>query len=407
MKKLLALLLAAVLIITMAACAQEPAETTGNTEPSTEPAPMNDLYKIDSYTASDADAAAGRETVVGTVGDATLTNGVLQLYYWIDVYNFLSSSGSYISLYGLDLSQPLDTQACVNTEGTWQHYFLNSSLETWHSAQAMALMAEETNTPMDETMQKELDGLMELLDQQAKNGGYANADAMIQGDAGAGCTAHDYYDYTKVYYLAYSYFDKMCDQIQVTDAMIEQYYNKYQSDLASNGITKDSGNGHAVRHILIKVTGGTKDDKGNTTYSDAEWETCRAAAQKLLDDWLAGEHSEDTFIQLANKHSEDPGSNTNGGLYDGLTKDTNFVEEFKDWYLTEGRQAGDYGLIKTDYGYHIMYYSGNEPLWITACRNGATEEQTAKIVTDATTKYPVTIKYENILLGSVDLSEDE
>lgn len=407
MKKLIALLLAAVLVLSMAACSKKPSETTGSTEPTKDLTKLDELYWRDSYSGSDAEVAAARDTVVGFIDEAELTNGMLQIYYWMDVYNFLNSNGYYLALYGLTLEKPLDSQSCVNTDGTWQHYFLQSALDAWRCYQSLALMAEETDTPMDPDLQKDLDGLMDLLAKQAKDGGYENADAMMQAEAGAGCTAQDYYDYTEMYYRGFSYFNKMCDQIEVTDAMIEQYFNKYQSELAQDGITKDSGSGHKVRHILVKVEGGTKDDNGKTTYSDTEWDACRVKAQKLLDQWLAGEHTEDTFAQLANEHSEDPGSNTAGGLYAGLTKDTNFVDEFKDWYLAEGRQIGDYGLIKTEHGYHIMYYSGTEPQWITACREGVKNELTNKIITDATNKYTTMVVYDSILLGEVDLNKDQ
>ena len=405
MKKLIALLLAAVMLLSFAACSKEPADTTGSTEPTRDLSKLDELYWRESYTGSDADVKAARDKVVGFLGEAELTNSMLQIYYWMDVYNFLNSNGYYLALYGLDLAKPLDTQECVNTDGTWQHYFLQSALDAWRCYQAMALMAEENNVPMEEGLKKDLDALMDNLETQAAEGKFESADALIQAEAGPAVTAQDYYEYTKLYYMGFSYFNKKCGEIKVTDDMIEQYFNKYQSELKEKGITKGSGVNHSVRHLLVEITGGTKDDKGKTTYSDDDWENCRTAAQKLLDDWLAGEHTEETFAALAKEHSADPGSKDEGGLYQGLNKDTNFVEEFKEWYLAEGRQAGDYGLIKTDYGYHIMYYSGTEDQWITACREGVTNELTAKIVTDATNKYTTMVVYDEILLGEVSLSD--
>ena len=34
------------------------------------------------------------------------------------------------------------------------------------------------------------------------------------------------------------------------------------------------------------------------------------------------------------------------------------VKPFQDWSLDESRQTGDTGIVKTDYGYHIMYFVG-------------------------------------------------
>lgn len=37
-------------------------------------------------------------------------------------------------------------------------------------------------------------------------------------------------------------------------------------------------------------------------------------AQDILDEWKAGDATEDSFAALANEYSQDPGSNTTGGL---------------------------------------------------------------------------------------------
>lgn len=396
MKKLIALLLALVMVLSLAACSKENGSTTDPTEATRDLTKLDELYWRESYTANAADVAAARMTPVATLGSAQLTNGMLQIYYWMDVYNFVNAYGSYLSLYGLDYTKPLDTQACPNTDGTWQHDFLKSALDAWRGYQALALAAEEAHATMDPEMQKELDGLYDELKKAADEGGFDSIDAMIQGDTGPGCTAEDYYNYTALYYKGYSYFNQRVNAIEVTDTMIEEYFTKNEEALKKSGITKDSGDVCNVRHILIEVAKGKTDD---------DWETCRAEAQKLLDEWLAGDHTEDTFADYAKEHSADGGSKSNGGMYTGLNKDTNFVQEFKDWYMAEGRAAGDYGLVKTTYGYHIMYFSGTEAQWISHCRDAVKDELTSKIVSDAIDKYELVVDYSKILLGEVDLTK--
>jgi hypothetical protein len=107
---------------------------------------------------------------------------------------------------------------------------------------------------------------------------------------------------------------------------------------------------------------------------------------------------------LASKHSEDTGSNYNGGLFEGLSDDTNFVKEFKDWYLDNSRKVGDYGLVKSDYGYHIMYFSGSEIEWIYQCREAAKAEKTSEAIQAAMDKYTVTVEYDKILLPDLKFS---
>ena len=38
------------------------------------------------------------------------------------------------------------------------------------------------------------------------------------------------------------------------------------------------------------------------------------------------------------------------------------VTEFNDWCFDAARQPGDTGIIESTYGYHIMYYVGDNPL---------------------------------------------
>ena len=367
----------------------------------------NDVFYKDSYTVSNKKALSKREEVVGTVGDAELTNGQLQVYYWRNVYNFLNNYGYYAIYAGLDYTQPLDEQSCPEVENaTWQQFFLDDALSGWHNYQAMALMAEAEGMKLEDAMQKDLDSLRDTLTASALEGGYASIDAMIQADMGPGCVYEDYYEYMRVYYTGYMYFSDRYGRVEVTDQMIEDYFAEHEEELKENKITKDSGNLYDVRHVLIEIEGGTKGEDGKTTYTDAEWETCRQKAQKLLDEWLAGEHTEETFAEMAKKHSADGGSKTNGGLYTDLDKDTSFVQEFKDWYLDENRKVGDYGLIKTTYGYHIMYLSDVEAEWIAQCRNGIMADESAKILKEATSKYPLDVDYKKIVLGFVDLGAE-
>ena len=65
---------------------------------------------------------------------------------------------------------------------------------------------------------------------------------------------------------------------------------------------------------------------------------------------------------LQKKYSQDvdeEGNLNNDGLYEDVTPTSNYVENFLKWSLDSSRKAGDTGIIETEYGYHIMYYSKN------------------------------------------------
>ncbi len=110
-----------------------------------------------------------------------------------------------------------------------------------------------------------------------------------------------------------------------------------------------------VRHILAAFEGGTTDSTtGVTTYSDEEKAAAKTDAEAILNEWKAGEATEDSFAALANEKSDD-GDGTTGGLYENIYPGQ-MVESFEDWCYGEGRKAGDTGIIESEYGYHVMYF---------------------------------------------------
>ena len=97
-----------------------------------------------------------------------------------------------------------------------------------------------------------------------------------------------------------------------------------------------------MRHILI----------GSDSESDP-----KAKADEVYQIYLDGPHTEEAFAALADQYSTDPGSNTNGGLYENVTEGM-MVQAFNDWCFAAGRKPGDTGIVETSYGYHIMYFVG-------------------------------------------------
>lgn len=191
MKKLIALLLAVVMVLSMAACGKnqgatpdEPTKAPDTTEVPTDAAPFvpelgEGVFSKTSYTVSDKEVTDANAVVVATVGNCQLTLGQLQVYYWMSVYGFLQEYGAYASYFGLDLSKPLDQQACPETEGTWQQYFLDMALDSWHSYQTLALQSEKEQSPMDPELQAELDAMPDNMQKAAEQNGHASLEELL------------------------------------------------------------------------------------------------------------------------------------------------------------------------------------------------------------------------------------
>ncbi len=125
-----------------------------------------------------------------------------------------------------------------------------------------------------------------------------------------------------------------------------------------------------VRQILFMVTDGADSDatETETGHTDAE---AKKLAEDALAKWKKGKATDASFAALATKLTEDTGSAENGGLYENVTKDSNYVEPFLNWCFADGRKKGDTGIIKTDYGYHVMYLSSKskDPAWKNTVRD--------------------------------------
>lgn len=104
-----------------------------------------------------------------------------------------------------------------------------------------------------------------------------------------------------------------------------------------------------VGHILFEA-----DDDDEDEMSEAKKE-----AQKILDEYLAGELTKDAFEKLGEEYTAD-----SSVFYDGV-KEGVMEDNFNDWLFSLGeyegieRKIGDTGLVETSYGWHIMYYNGD------------------------------------------------
>ena len=360
------------------------------------------------YTASDEEVIANAATVVATMGDRQLTNSELQVYYWLEVQSFLNNYGTYAYYYGLDYTQPLDTQVCYLSDkmGTWQQFFLASALQTWQNYQAMYNEAEVNDFQLSEEDLAELANMEQGLQEQAQTYGFADVKELLAYNVGAGAEVEDYIHFNEVYYKGYRYYSQLCDAIEVTDQEIEEYFSANEATLAEQGVTKDSKYVD-VRHILIMPEGGTTDENGTTTYSDAEWAAAQQKAQEILDLYLAGDRTEESFGELANQHTQD-GNDANydgvpdGGLYTGVVKGQ-MVEPFENWCFDEGRILGDTGLVQTVYGWHVMYFAGSEPMWISQCESAVLGQKITAMIDAINAKNPIQVDYASILLGYVNM----
>ena len=379
-------------------------EPTEPTVPPTSPADTledNATYR-GSYTVSDEDAVAKGDDVVATAGDAQLTNGQLQIYYWMELNSFLGQYGQYAALIGLDISLPLDSQICTMTEEglTWQQYFLQTALDNWATYQALAMEAEANEFQLQQEYLDVLDTFRETLEEEAVYMGYETGAEYIADSVGAAATVEHYESFLRQYYMGGAYFDQLGTEFDPTDEEVEAYFDEHAEGYAANNLTKDT---HTVdvRHILIMPEGATSETIRTEQFSDEAYAWAKQQAQALMEEYLAGDRSEESFSELAKVHGTD-GTASIGGLMAEISQG-DMVEAFDAWCFDPARQVGDCELVDTQFGTHLVYFSkANDPIWPSVARQDLITQMGSDLLASIMEKYPITVDYAAIALGTAE-----
>ena len=454
-----------------------------------------------------------KHTTALSVGDRKYSPAELNYAFAGQYSNFLSSYGSYASLFGLDSSQGiagLASQECsMLGEGkTWRDYFLENAKNSLTQITALKKYAEANGISLDSGEIAEIDSQLAALDDTAKLYGYSSGERFLVAQYGTGATARMIRTLTMESTLASKALNAYSDSLEYGDAELEEYYDSLEGsrDLfdyafyyvaaekadAENGesavseqtllearmtanaiemayedgydiedfterlnaaieaeydagsatvrsgvsgsglgdmgewlrdgsrkagdvgvIEESGGEGYyvvlflsrednhyptvAVRHILIKAAASE-----DGTYSD---EAKAAALEKINEiraEYEAGEKTEESFAALAEKYSEDTGSNTNGGLYEDIYKGE-MVQEFND-FCFGGHKSGDvdvvYGESSGYAGYHLVYFVGEGELYSRViARSDLSETAISEFLAEQTESLSSELRYWAKLVG--------
>ena len=146
----------------------------------------------------------------------------------------------------------------------------------------------------------------------------------------------------------------------------DYYYAAY---FVTEAAHRDDHKLRDVGHILFKVD-ASKDTDPAVSYKTSE--EAKAAAEALL----AQIQAASTNNTITKEKFEEFGANTHDSsvFYEGVNKG-DMVEEFEDW-LFSATVVGEFALVETTYGWHIMYYGGEgeESAWRITANEGATAE---------------------------------
>lgn len=126
---------------------------------------------------------------------------------------------------------------------------------------------------------------------------------------------------------------------------------------------------YTVRHILVAPESGSNSSSSTsekTEYTDEQWAAAKKKADSILAKFNKTDKSEYEFAKLAEQYSTDSASTSSGsndsfgGLYESVTLGQ-MVPDFEKWSIDDSRKYGDTGIVKSNYGYHIMFFINDCP----------------------------------------------
>lgn len=358
---------------------------------------------MDGYTLSADQADA--EKIVATCAGENLTNAQLQIYYLnaIRTYQLLNDPD------GPDFSRPLEQQLCPLGDGTlsWQHYFLQQAMKNWQTELMLLQAVQEPRPILEEAFkpnetddlhgkyvaadlpvndflysdqpcykpnsmhQAYLDGLQDQLEALTKQLGYSGLEDYAETMFGPAVSAQDLVEAAENYNLGYMLFTEESYDITVTEEEVDAYLAAHAQELPDDGSdTVD------LRHVLLIPEGATVADDGTVTASQEQWQDCQKQAESLLQSWsqeyLNTLGKEYNFARLANRESMDAGSKVNGGLYQNI-RPGQLISQLDEWCFDPERQVEDTAILRSQLGYHIVFFCGTNDAARTAAREAVME----------------------------------
>ena len=301
-----------------------------------------------------------RNTVAVTVNDHKISNAELNYFYIDAVNNFYSTYGSYASMFGLDVTKPLNEQFVDEEAGlTWADDFMTSAKDSAASTYAMVDAAAAAGFSLPEEDRAELESQLATLDLYATMYGYSNADAYLKAMYGTGASRKTYESYCEKQMLASAFYNNYAESLTYEDADLRaaeaENFGAYSSY---------SYNSYYLATSRF-LTGGTTDSEGNTTYSDEEKAASVAAAEAAAKALTGKEITDAAALDAAIAALEINGG-SGSSTYNENTLYSSLNASFQDWMADSSRKAGDVAYFPSTSGdtvsgyYVVMFQDSND-----------------------------------------------
>lgn len=194
---------------------------------------------------------------------------------------------------------------------------------------------------------------------------YSNLDWLYSSDRKAG-DVNTNQDITSVVYVIKPAHYPTTSTVNIRHILVTPYYTEKDSESSSSSSSKDA-----------------------TEATDEQWNAAYKQAQTILKEYQNGKKTADSFGELAKKYSEDSNAD-DGGVYENVTPNQ-MVATFNEWCFDSGRKAGDVAIVKTKFGYHVMYFEkkNDMPTWKYNAQQAMASEDSKSASDKIDSKYTI------------------
>jgi hypothetical protein len=285
-----------------------------------------------------------KNTIAATTGEHEL-NTVEMSYFFNDAISsqygkWAEEYGDYLSFYtsmwGLDLSKPLDEQK-YDDEKTWSDFFVEQAMNAAKETYALYDKAMAEGLTLTEEQEKDVEATISEAAMYGSLYGYSNLSDYLVAMYGYGSSEASYREYQRVNAIAAAYYAAHADSLEYTADDVKAHNDK--NPAAYNSY---SFNAYCV-YVEDYLSGGTTGEDNKVTYSDEEKEAARTAAEKVANDLAAAK----TVIELDKMIGELEINKDKTVASDPYVDSmyTSLPASFQTWMTAEGRKIGDTGVI--------------------------------------------------------------
>ena len=298
-----------------------------------------------------------KNTTAVTIGSHELSNAELNYYYVDTVNNFYSQNGQYASFFGLDTTLPLNEQIFDETTGeTWADYFLESAKTTAASVYAMNDAAKAEGFTLPEEEAANVDAIISNFGLYANLYGFTSGEEYLKAMYGKGATEEGVRNYLEMSMLADAFYTAHQESLTYEDADLR----------AAEAENYDKFSSFNYNYYYLAASrfreGGTTNEDGTTTYTDAEEAAAVVAAEEAAKTILAAEIASvadlDAAIAALPINAE---SSVKSTAYEDYAY-TSIDEDLAAWLTVDGRKEGDVDMIANlnadgeIQGYYVAYF---------------------------------------------------